>query len=342
MRHGLPSDARTTREVIGGDETRIPSPLRAPARLRTHRSGSWLCHRPALGETPGPTTGQVSDPPRRDGGNASAGLGCLDSSSLSSRCLDASVSRPLDQRHVAVAAVALPHCGRTGARPMTPARTLVDVNKSVETKPNVPTGYLLSGAALGPHRRELSGTEPLQVRFGPELVSPSARPFGAAPLRAFHGRRRAGILAGRSPRGSAGGELGRSLPHPPSGAPLRRCFGTESTEDPHFDVDHGSLSVRRVHPPPRGSSFGKPGPAPVAGYSLRRIRSTFVTFSPGRAAASASWFHLSELSIGRVSVEGSPVERLVSFGNPCFPVWRVLGRRLPATRFFGRAARGVQ
>lgn len=266
----------------------IPSLLRAPARLRAYRSGSWLCHRPALGETPGPTTGPANDPPRRDGGNASAGLGCPNPSSLSSRCLDASVSRPLDQRHVAVAAVALPHCGRTGARPMKSARTFVDVNKSVETKPNVPTGFLLSGAALGPHRRELSCTEPLRVRFGPELASPSARPFGAAPLGAFHGRRRAEVSAGRSPRGSAGGELGRSLSHPPSGAPLRRCSGTEGTEDSHAAPTTDRLrpgeSILHTEVLPSGSLVRHP----VAGYSLRRIRSTFVTLSPGRAPASES------------------------------------------------------
>jgi hypothetical protein len=204
------------------------------------------------------------------------------------RCLDASVSRPLDQRHAAVAAVALPHCGRTGARPMKPARTLVDVNKSVETKPNVPTGFLLSGAALGPHRRELFCTEPLRVRFGPELVSPSARPLGAAPLGAFHGRCRAGISAGRSPRGSAGRELGRSLPHPSSGAPLRRCSGTKGTEDPHAvsTTDRLRPGDSILHPEalPSGSLVWHP----VAGCSLRRIRSTFVTLSPGRAAASGS------------------------------------------------------
>jgi hypothetical protein len=88
---------------------------------------------------------------------------------------------------------------------MKPARTLVDVNKSVETKPNVPTGFLLSEAAHRAAPREAFCMAFARDHSGPELVSPPARPLGAAPPGALYGRCRAALSAGRSPRGSTGG-----------------------------------------------------------------------------------------------------------------------------------------
>jgi len=189
------------------------------------------------------------------------------------------------------------------------AQTLVDVNKSVETKPNVPPGFLPSEAALGPHRRESSCTE-LQPRdrSGPELAFPAARPLGAALPGASHARHRIGLLAERSPRGPTSRRFEWSLRLFPAvylfgGAPVPKDTGSPRAASLASRSCFGEAGIQAG-----ASSFGKPDLEPDRSASSTADPDLSAPLSFGKVASGEPWFAAAELPIGSVSTE-------VSFGS---------------------------
>jgi len=138
------------------------------------------------------------------------------------------------------------------------ARALVDVKKSVETKPNVPPGSLSSGAALGPHRRRTSCTE-LQPGTALDRGWPPLRCVPSGPRRrelSTDGTApgfQPGEPLGARPVGSAGG-----CSASPRGSASSEVFRHGGCRASAREVIHGLLPARGVRTPPWSPSFGKP------------------------------------------------------------------------------------